>query len=343
MIFLQKTKTELHSILFEVTQECNLNCKFCYNHWKANPVARSEEVSYDDARGTLKKLFKSNHVKQVTFTGGEPLLYERIQELILYCRMKGASVAVITNGSTGNAEIYANLMQVGVSLFELPFHTSRADIHDRMTGVIGSWQKTLASIQYIKKMGGNVVPVMVITKYNFEHIGEGLQYLHEHGISRVMLNRYNIGGYGVHNYEKVLPATEELNKAFQQANTVAQALKMEIYSSVCTPHCVVDPKLYNHIKFSNCTLDVSKRPITLTAKGDIRFCNHSPSVMGNIHELPFQKIVHNWNSTNNVTQPNYCLNCLKYEKCLGGCRAASEQVGKTFNNVDPIVEHIKTA
>ena len=338
MGFFKKNKSTLNYILFEVTQKCNLNCNFCYNHWKADATAKKAEASFDESIKTLKSLFKNNDIKHVTFTGGEPLLYKRLEELVLFCRMKGASVSLITNGNTGNAELFSNMIRVGVRLFELPFHSTEASVHDRMTGVIGSWEKSITTIRQILNMGGYLVPVIVITKYNFNKIGETLKQLNNLGLSRVMINRYNIGGFSVHNLEKVLPSLEELNEAFHQASGTAHALKMTISSNVCTPHCVVDPKHYPFVTFTNCSMDVSKRPITLTPHGDVRFCNHSPSVMGNIHKKQLQKIFEEWIVQNPVHRPEYCLKCQIYDQCMGGCRAAAEQNGKTFNDVDPLVE-----
>lgn len=338
MSLFKKNKPEVNYILFEVTQKCNLNCNFCYNHWKADNTASKEESSYEDTLKTLKKLFKSNSVKHVTFTGGEPLLYERLDELVLFCRMKGASVSIITNGNAGNPQLFADLIQVGVKLFELPLHAPSAAIHDRMTGIIGSWEKSLSTIRNITNLGGYIVPVIVITKYNFDKIDGVLEYLNNLGLSRVMINRYNIGGVGIHNHEKILPTLAELNESFRQAAQTAKRLNMQISSNVCTPHCVIDPKQYPSIAFTNCSMEVAKRPITLTADGDVRFCNHSPSVMGNIHHTPLQNIFEVWTIQNPILQPEYCNDCKKYDTCMGGCRAAAEQSGKTFNDVDPIVK-----
>lgn len=340
MNFFRKHKAELNYILFEVTQQCNLNCSYCYNHWKREKgEPENQSTSYSAALKTLKQLFKTTNIKHVTFTGGEPLLQERLKELVLFCRMKGASVSLITNGNAGTPEDISQLISVGVQLFELPMHSNSPAVHDRMTGMRGSWEKSNEKIRYISKLGGYLVPVIVVTKHNYNTVSLTLQMLKEMGFSRIMLNRYNIGGQGVMNPEKVIPTKEQLNEAFRQANEAAQKMKLEISSNVCTPHCVVDPNLYRNIAFTNCSMDIARRPLTLTATGDLRFCNHSPSVMGNIFEQPVANILYNNSKIGIIDQPpTFCNGCLKYEKCLGGCRAAAEQVGKGFCEVDPIVE-----
>jgi radical SAM protein with 4Fe4S-binding SPASM domain len=340
MIFFGKNKVNLKYILFEVTQQCNLNCIYCYNHWKREGIeSEKTEESYNQSLKTLKKLYQTTNVKHITFTGGEPLLAERLRELVLFCRLKGTSVTIITNGNTGSAEEFLQLIRIGVQLFELPVHSPSPSVHDRMTRLLGSWKKSTETIRFITKTGGSVVPVLVVTKYNFDKVGQTLEFIHSMGFNRIMLNRYNIGGRGVDNPEKVLPTKEQLNEAFKQANETAHRLKITISSNVCTPHCIIDPNEYRNIGFTNCSSDISKRPLTLSTSGDLRFCNHSPNVLGNIFDQPVVTILLNEKvKTEFEKRPEFCFECMKYAKCLGGCRAAAEQIGKTFSDVDPLAE-----
>ncbi|HNW50880.1 MAG TPA: radical SAM protein [Prolixibacteraceae bacterium] len=340
MRLLRRNKTKLDYILFEATQQCNLNCLYCYNHWKRDNTANGIiEEGYVQSVKTLKKLVETTTVKHITFTGGEPFLAERIREQILFCRMKNISVSVITNGNASSAEELMQLIRIGVQLFELPVHSPSPSIHDQMTGVLGSWKKSTETIWTILQLGGRVVPVIVVTRLNYHKIGETLEFIHSLGISRVMLNRYNIGGSGVRNPQRVVPNKEQLNEAFQQANEMVPKLHLILSSNVCTPHCIIDPANYRNITFTNCSSDISKRPLTLTTKGELRFCNHSPRVLGNIFEQPINQILKEQTVKNEFEkQPEYCLGCPKFEKCLGGCRAAAEQAGKTLSDVDPLVE-----
>jgi radical SAM protein with 4Fe4S-binding SPASM domain len=340
MIFFRKNKANLKYILFEVTRQCNLNCIYCYNHWKRESFEPEKvEENYNLSLGTLKKLYQTTNVKHITFTGGEPLLAERLRELVLFCRLKGTSVTIITNGNAGTFEEFSQLIRIGVQLFELPVHSPTPSVHDRMTGVLGSWKKSTDTIRFITEMGGKVVPVLVITRFNFDKVGQTLEFIHSMGFHRIMLNRYNIGGRGVNNPEKVLPSKEQINEAFKQASETAQRLKLTISSNVCTPHCVIDPTQYLNIGFTNCSADITKRPLTLSNSGDLRFCNHSPNVLGNIFDQPVESILLNDKARSEFEkQPEFCHGCSKYAKCLGGCRAAAEQTGKTFGEVDPLAE-----
>lgn len=339
MIWRRRKKAELSYILYEATERCNLDCIFCYNHWKRDGYIHNQPAGdYTNSLKTLQKLFSIANIKHITFTGGEPMLAERIGELILFCRMKGASVSLITNGNHASFEELSQLINLGVQLFELPVHAADAKTHDHMTKVQGSWEKSLATIKHLSRMGAYIVPVMVITKFNYNQVAETLEMIHSMGLNRVMLNRYNIGGKGVKTPEEISATQNQLNEAFAQANEKARTLKITVSSNVCTPHCVVNPRHYPAIQFTNCSPDITHRPLTLNTLGDLRFCNHSPTVLGNIFTNTVDEIFANGQKNACVDQrPDYCSACNLYEKCLGGCRAAAEQSGNTFCEVDPIV------
>lgn len=340
---LRNNKPNIQYVVFEATQRCNLNCSYCYNHWKGNfKDQKLSPENYNHLKNTISKLFKSANINHITFSGGEPLLVERLKELSLFCRFKRASVSVITNGNAGTEDDIQQLLSIGVKLFELPFHSFSPDIHDEMTGVKGSWSKAKTRMTFIRDAGGMVVPVIVITKYNFQTIPDTLSCLNEMGFKRIMLNRYNIGGINTNSPLNVLPSKDELNFAFYQASETGKKLNLDLSSNVCTPHCILNPSDYKNIRFSNCSADINKRPLTITATGDLRFCNHSPVVLGNIFTDTIENILAKGQQSNDcLTIPSFCNNCNLYDKCLGGCRAAAQQAGKTFHDVDPITEYMK--
>ena len=281
----------LHHIAFETTDRCNLNCVYCYNIWKTDAVEHVPFNSYTKAIATLTKLFEMADIKTVAFTGGEPFLSERFAEVVLFCRMQGKGITLISNGTQGKKADYKQLLKMGVGLFEFPIHSAQAETHDRMVQVKGSWKKSVASIVEVLKLGGSVVPVVVITKHNVNQTDETLRFIQSLGCSRIMLNRYNIGGKGCDNPMEVSATATELRAAFTVANTLAEELGLRLTANVCSPVCLLNPDDYPMIGFGHCSFDVLKRPITLDINGNIRLCNHSPVTAGNIFETNLKEIL----------------------------------------------------
>ena len=181
--------------------------------------------------------------------------------------------------------------------------------------------------------------VLVLTKFNAETAGETIKFISTLGINRMMLNRYNIGGEGVTNPREILPDQKQLKKAFSEISAQALQNKISVFSSVCTPHCILNPRDYNGIRFSSCSFDITKRPVTIDYLGNIRFCNHSPIILGNIYKNNPKDIINNPESKKwEEIIPNKCQNCKEYPICKAGCRAASQQCGLTLNEPDPIIK-----
>lgn len=331
-------KIKLLSISIELTDKCNLACRYCYNIWK---VPGAESVcfdSYSKAVDVLKKFFEQVEVRNVTLTGGEPFVAERVKEVALFCRMRGKSVTVISNGYKGTKSDYKSLIDMGVTLFEFPIHAADDSVHDFITQVIGSWQHSIKSIQAVQRLGGMPIPVIVLTKFNIEVLDETLDFISGLGLSRIMMNRYNIGGCASSDPASVSASHQQLKNAFAIANRKAEELDLVISSNVCSPDCLLDPSQYPHIYFGHCSENILHKPLTLDINGNIRFCNHSPVVAGNIYNQDIHNILYSpyANSWQEIV-PEFCSECDKWSSCRGGCRAASEQCGLGLGHVDPIL------
>lgn len=335
-------KFPLPYIIFETTSRCNLRCRYCYNVWKVPGHEQPVMDSYSKAKKTLRRLFRIADVKHLTFTGGEPLLAERVEELILYTRLKKKSVTLITNGSGGDKDRYQTLVSLGVDVFELPLHAHRPEIHDEITQIFGSWERSVESIKVLKGLGAYVVPVIVVTKINLPFIRETIEFIKGLGCDQIMLNRYNIGGEGFKENEFILPLQEDLRRGWAMANELAGIHALKLSSNVCTPFCLLNPSDYPNISFGSCSTKPERMPITLDIEGNLRLCNHSPVVIGNIFTTALSEIFASPHVCGWLRQkPTFCNDCELYEKCLGGCRAAALQAGQSANDVDPVMTLFK--
>ncbi len=74
---------------------CNLDCSYCDTRWANTAAVKYELVSAEE----LVEYVKSTGVKNVTLTGGEPLLQADIAHLIKLLGASGAEVEIETNGS----------------------------------------------------------------------------------------------------------------------------------------------------------------------------------------------------------------------------------------------------
>lgn len=332
-------KVKLPGVIYEMTTLCNLKCKYCYNYWKKDNEDL-KEIQECNSKKTLKQFMKSVKCNEVTFSGGEPTTdFKELIDCIMYVKSRNKKVTIITNATLLDEEKIDILAKLKVDLIEITINSFNEQRHESINGIKGAFNKSINNIKRIQSRGIEVVVPIVVTKYNCKDIKETLEYLRNLEIKRIMVNRYNIGGEGCNKPEKILPNFEELKMVFKECNEFAKKHNMKIYSLVCTPHCVLDPKDYPNIVFSNCGIGNIIRRYTLTRSGDVRYCNHSPEVIGNVYKNKMKEILksdklYKWSQI----EPEFCKECNKKETCQYGCRAASQQIGMGLEIQDPIVE-----
>ncbi|MBP3379748.1 MAG: putative 7-carboxy-7-deazaguanine synthase QueE [Ruminococcus sp.] len=76
-------------------RRCNLNCSYCDTRWANAESAAAEMMSAGEIAGYVR----SSGVKNVTLTGGEPLLQQELYRLIEPLMESGCRVEIETNGS----------------------------------------------------------------------------------------------------------------------------------------------------------------------------------------------------------------------------------------------------
>lgn len=81
-------------------RKCNLNCSYCDTTWAKSKDCPAEMLSAEQIAGYVY----GTGVKNVTLTGGEPLLQENLYDLIEILMEQGNNVEIETNGSISIAE-----------------------------------------------------------------------------------------------------------------------------------------------------------------------------------------------------------------------------------------------
>lgn len=340
MLFKRRKRLQIGIIIFEVTDACNQACKFCYNYFKAPALQTTIAApDYKLANRTLKKLLHQADVGSISFSGGEPMLVPKIHDLVFRARLGGSSVNILTNGTLLTDDDIAIFNDLGVAAIQIPLLSDDAAIHDAITQRPGSWAKAWANARRVVGVREKwLTPVLIISRMNVDSIESTMAMYGLLGVKRVMVNRFNIGGLGIRYAEDLVLSNDMLRDAFRRVDKQAEKLGIKVYSGVCTPMCVLDPREYPNIIFSHCTTDLVSRPLTISYRGDVRFCNHSPKVLGNIHNESLEEIIGNSVSEEYYSAiPEQCAGCALWERCKGGCRAASEQLFGRFDMADPLI------
>lgn len=109
-----KDEVYFPSISFLPTTRCNLRCKGCLNFSNYNESKQDRELN--DLKKDIDSFFECvDHIKQFHISGGEPLMYSEINELIKYIgskyRDKIFYFAITTNGTIVPTEECCKLLR----------------------------------------------------------------------------------------------------------------------------------------------------------------------------------------------------------------------------------------
>lgn len=163
---IQSKVKDLNHVIFETTQECNLECKYCVyasQRYLYQRTPSSQSLNFETARKTLdyiKKIIYGRNDRELAigFYGGEPLLnYQMIKQIVKYSRniFKNwkLNFSMTTNGTLLTEKIIRFLID---NLFFLRISLDGPiENHDAKrvfpTGK-GSFQQVIKNMNKIKKI-----------------------------------------------------------------------------------------------------------------------------------------------------------------------------------------------
>ena len=106
---------------------CNLDCSYCDTRWANEENATYELMTKED----IYNYIKSTEVKNVTLTGGEPLIQEGMMELLSFlCKDEDISIEIETNGSV-DIERFTKI-QNNRPKFTMDYKLSFSNMEDKM-------------------------------------------------------------------------------------------------------------------------------------------------------------------------------------------------------------------
>jgi radical SAM protein with 4Fe4S-binding SPASM domain len=321
----------LQTLIFEVTQRCNHACPHCYNVWgpdaAGHPLAGYPRGELDtaDTLAMLAKALDETECAHVTLTGGEPLLREDLGQILDLLRERQVRATIISNGHLLDEPAVVDLLDRGVGLFELPLLSYRREMHDRLSGSLGAFDACLAAMAHIRAHWGQFVAVFVATRPNLADLYETIQLAFAFGSRGMMLNRFNPGGRGRAYLGELLPSAQEMRDALAVADAASAEYSFPISCSIPLQPCLIDPGEYPHLQFGYCAAGTDRAYPTLDPLGNLRPCNHTPTILGNLLEEPFADLIAPDRIAAFVEAvPAFCAPCALRDTCQGGCKASAQ-------------------
>ncbi|RLJ07469.1 MAG: hypothetical protein DRP16_03435 [Candidatus Aenigmatarchaeota archaeon] len=168
-------------ITLEFTELCNHKCIYCYENAGSKHGYKQIEI---EKMKELIDYFGEHGIKQLTCSGGEPLLYPYIKEAIKQARENGMIVHMITNGYFLNKKRAKELFDVGLTQVQINIDSVRPEKHDMIRGKKGSFKHAVEALKNAKEVGMTCVTQTVVTSLNENEIIDIFKFARKLGIQR---------------------------------------------------------------------------------------------------------------------------------------------------------------
>ncbi|HKA89492.1 MAG TPA: radical SAM protein [Haliangiales bacterium] len=132
------------SVTFQVTDRCNYGCVHCYEtHGDA------DELSFAEIDRILGELADEGTLFLV-LTGGEFFMRRDAEDILRAARRRRFAVKLLTTGwfvNDARADLIAELGSIQV---DMSFYSGDPHVHDHITQIRGSWQRTLDAAERLR-------------------------------------------------------------------------------------------------------------------------------------------------------------------------------------------------
>lgn len=156
------------SLHIDLTNACTERCIHCYI---ADYRPRFLPLEVGDR---VLREFREAGGLTVMFSGGECMLHPQFREFIRYARSLNLNFIVMSNLTRCDAEMVAFLAEVAPQFVNVSLYSMKAEEHDKITTIPGSWQKTMHAILALEQAGVPVRLASPIMKVN-RHALPGLR------------------------------------------------------------------------------------------------------------------------------------------------------------------------
>jgi AdoMet-dependent heme synthase len=148
------------SVHLDVTYRCNERCVHCYLDHDDRGEMTTAEI-----KGVLDQLADAG-VFFLTFSGGEVFLRRDFFDLLEYARRLLFNVKIKTNAVMIHEEEAQRIRALGVDTIQISVYSHRPEVHDAITKLPRSFERTMKAIRFLKDQGLRVTMANVLMRAN---------------------------------------------------------------------------------------------------------------------------------------------------------------------------------
>lgn len=314
------------TLQWHITQVCDLHCKHCYDRSQRKAVDFNQGVKILDDFRTFCKT--QNVFGQVTFTGGNPLLYDNFLDLYQAAADRGFQLAILGNPTEKETirEIQAikPLEFYQVSLEGLEVH------NDEIRGE-GHFQRILTFLDILQQEEVYSMVMLTLTRKNQAQVLDLAEFLRDK-VDLFNFNRLAMVGEGAALMSAPTEGYESFLHSYYEASLENPCMGLKD----------------NHLNslfhrgekkaFGGCTgygCGAAFNFVSVLPEGEVHACRKFPSLIGNLCDQSLAEIYYGTEAARYRSGSDACKACTTRSVC-GGCLAVTHGMGlDIFKEKDP--------
>jgi MoaA/NifB/PqqE/SkfB family radical SAM enzyme len=237
-------------LYLEITKRCDHFCPWCYGSYDG----KGAHMGMDVFKKVIEKSLQIG-VKQVTLSGGEPLLHPQFLEMIEL--IPDLELHLATNGNALDAGIINHLKQK-IRQIQVNFQGSR--LHDKVHGKKGAYETMVRNLNEFKGANIETVANITLSDMNYSYLKEIFKEASELEVSRIRV--WEATGSG-----KNCLQSNNIELLFDHCHEIAKSLGY--------PHVLsYDPKYKRGVHVP--CLKLSNKFMFVDVHGQLLFCGAIP-------------------------------------------------------------------
>ncbi len=318
--------TDIFTLQWHITQACDLHCRHCYDRSDRTPLPLDLALHILDDFYDFCQAMNVNG--QITFTGGNPLLYPHFSTVYQAAAEKGFGVAILGNPTP--SERIKELCEIVRPRFFQVSLEGLAEHNDYIRGT-GHFQRTLDFLDRLREMDIFTMVMLTLTAANLEQV--------------LPLGALLAGHADFFTFNRLSAVGEGRNLLMPEKDRFASFLKT--YEAAVRENNILGLKdnLINIVKkqdgrrlFGGCTgygCGAAFNFVALLADGEVHACRKFPSPLGNIKTQSLFDIYHQPTAGMYRQGSEACRECNLNPVCRGCLAVTHSCGGDIFKDADP--------
>ncbi|MCM8830988.1 MAG: radical SAM protein [Candidatus Omnitrophica bacterium] len=307
-------------IQWHIANRCNLRCIHCYQ----DDFSSNKELNLDDlikiSDNLIDTMKKWDAYLYLSLTGGEPLLFPYLWDLIDYLNKEKRiyQLSIITNGTLIDINI-DKILKSKIKKIFVSLDGTNAKINDYIRGK-GVFDKVIRNIKLLKEKKIKVFIMYTLMNYNLKEAEELISFCKSIDVDGFIIERFFPLGFGRKISEQLVSKEDLLSlykELFKQTGNIfrlddvikTRALYLNLENSqigLYTSECVV-----------------GKFGLAILSDGGVLPCRRFTLKIGNLLEQTLDEIWKNSEVLNKIRKKEnlkgLCKSC-DVKNCIG-CRA----------------------